>query len=292
MKPAALVPETSGADLALAGAPVGSPKTQIASFGRNARGRRINTLSASGNLCLGRGCQVLSTAEGPHRKLSIDIDSYSTPPDRKRGPALGKSGPMSHRHTSVTTRNPMHEAYRLTVPKRWMVAGTGQSDKDFEDERKRIMAELATIGLVLPGSVTARSSRCGNPGCSCHDEPPRLHGPYQTWTRKVGGKTMTRNLTNDQVERYATWFDDARRLRSLVAELKQLSLRAAPGRRLGPTGLTRYPSPDVRKGRLNPPLDQHPGPNSCVCGRPGPCRPFSSAGPDTPSELVRRDVSG
>lgn len=102
-----------------------------------------------------------------------------------------------------------------------------KSDNDFEAERRRIMAELNTIGFVLPGSVTSRRSRCGNPGCSCHDEPPKLHGPYQTWTRAVKGKTITRNLTDDQVDRYAPWFDDARRLRRLVSELKQLSLRAA-----------------------------------------------------------------
>lgn len=108
-----------------------------------------------------------------------------------------------------------------------MVPSTGQSDKALEAERQRIMGELARLGFVLPGSISARSSRCGNAGCSCHDEPPRLHGPYQSWTRKVAGKTVTRNLTHDQIERYTPWFDDARRLRTLVADLKQLSLRAA-----------------------------------------------------------------
>ena len=102
-----------------------------------------------------------------------------------------------------------------------------KSDDDFESERQRIMAELATIGFVLPGSVTERWSRCGNPGCSCHDEPPQLHGPYQTWTRAVKGKTVTHNLSEDQVSRYTPWLEDARRLRRLVSQLKELSLRAA-----------------------------------------------------------------
>jgi hypothetical protein len=35
---------------------------------------------------------------------------------------------------------------------------------------------------------------------------------------------VTRNLTEEQDERYASWLDDARRLRSLVSELKELSL--------------------------------------------------------------------
>jgi len=108
-----------------------------------------------------------------------------------------------------------------------MVARTRRGQAEIEAERRRIVRELGTLGFVLPGSITARSSRCGNPGCSCHDTPAKLHGPYQTWTRKVAGKTVTRNLTSDQVERYTTWFDDARRLRTLVTELKELSLRAA-----------------------------------------------------------------
>ena len=115
----------------------------------------------------------------------------------------------------------------LTATKGWMVVAKKKSGEDFEAERRRIMTELSQIGFVLPGSVTSRRSRCGNPGCSCHDEPPKLHGPYQTWTRAVHGKTVTRNLTEQQAERYAPWFDDARRLRSLVSELKELSLRAA-----------------------------------------------------------------
>jgi hypothetical protein len=108
-----------------------------------------------------------------------------------------------------------------------MVVAKKKSGEDFEAQRRRIMNEIAQIGFVLPGSVTSRSSRCGNPRCRCHDEPPNLHGPYQTWTRAIDAKTVTRNLSSEQVERYGPWFDDARRLRNLVRELKQLSVRAA-----------------------------------------------------------------
>jgi len=40
-------------------------------------------------------------------------------------------------------------------------------------------------------------------------------------------KTMTRNPTGDQAKCHTTWYDDARRFRTLVTELKDLSLRAA-----------------------------------------------------------------
>lgn len=38
---------------------------------------------------------------------------------------------------------------------------------------------------------------------------------------------MTRNPTGDQAKCHTTWYDDARRFRTLVTELKDLSLRAA-----------------------------------------------------------------
>ncbi|MDX6721552.1 MAG: hypothetical protein QOJ63_3806, partial [Solirubrobacteraceae bacterium] len=54
--------------------------------------------------------------------------------------------------------------------------------------------------------------------------PPILHGPYYSWTRKINGKTVTRTLTPDQTRSYQPWFDDARQLRTLAAELAALSL--------------------------------------------------------------------
>lgn len=97
------------------------------------------------------------------------------------------------------------------------------------DERRaaKIAAELAEIGLCLPGTLSVRRTRCSSPGCRCRREPPVLHGPYYSWTRKIAGKTVTRMLSSEQAERYGPWFADARRLRALTAELEALSLRIA-----------------------------------------------------------------
>ena len=90
-----------------------------------------------------------------------------------------------------------------------------------------LIAELATLGFCLPGSVAERQIRCPNPGCHCHHDPPQLHGPYLAWTRKVSHKTVTRNLTAEQARRYRAWFENNRRLRQLTTELQALSLTAA-----------------------------------------------------------------
>lgn len=86
--------------------------------------------------------------------------------------------------------------------------------------------ELADLGFVMRGSIMERYSRCGSPGCGCHDDPPRLHGPYWQWTAKVAGKTVTRNLSDDQVRRYREWMDNAQRLDQIVAELFDISAQA------------------------------------------------------------------
>lgn len=94
-----------------------------------------------------------------------------------------------------------------------------------ERRRRKIIAEIAALGLPLPGSLVARQTRCGNPGCRCHADPPRLHGPYLSWTRKVENKTVTRTLTPDQAEGLQPLLDNARRLRELTTELETLALQ-------------------------------------------------------------------
>jgi len=88
----------------------------------------------------------------------------------------------------------------------------------------RIATALAEIGFALPGSVAVRNYRCGKANCACHADPPRLHGPSVQWTRKIDGKTVNKVLSAEQWEDYESWFDNARRLRALTAEIERLSL--------------------------------------------------------------------
>jgi hypothetical protein len=92
---------------------------------------------------------------------------------------------------------------------------------------RRALAEaMAEIDGVLPGSLVVRHMRCGKRNCACKAEPPVLHGPYIQWTRTEHGKTVTRLLTEEQLARYQPWFDNARRLKDLVAKLEIASLHA------------------------------------------------------------------
>ncbi len=88
----------------------------------------------------------------------------------------------------------------------------------------RIAADLARTGFALPGSLTEGSYRCGSPNCKCVADPPQLHGPYALWTRKADNKTVTRRLAEPALSQYRPWFENAKRLRALAAELQALTL--------------------------------------------------------------------
>jgi hypothetical protein len=111
----------------------------------------------------------------------------------------------------------------LCHPKTVPVAASHQA------EAEKIAAELAAIaatGMILPGSITERRTRCGRANCACHADPPRLHGPYWQWTRKVAAKTTGRWLTADQHHDYQPWIDNDRRLHELLAQLEALGTTA------------------------------------------------------------------
>src|SRR6266702_1618997 len=84
----------------------------------------------------------------------------------------------------------------------------------------------AAAGPALPGTLLVRSYACGKRRCRCRADPPALHGPYAEWTRKIGGKTVTRRLTAGQLADWQPLFDNARKNRALVAERQELTLQA------------------------------------------------------------------
>jgi hypothetical protein len=95
-----------------------------------------------------------------------------------------------------------------------------------QHRQRQITDEIAALGPCLPGSLVERTTRCGSPRCRCHTDPSHLHGPYLSWIRKVGAKTVTRTLSPEQAGRYRPLFDNTKRLRELISELEAISAQA------------------------------------------------------------------
>ncbi|MHB1488744.1 MAG: DUF6788 family protein [Acidimicrobiales bacterium] len=114
------------------------------------------------------------------------------------------------------------------VDPRWQAANV-RLDAAHRAEARQIATELAAIarsGLVLPGSISERHTRCGRSNCACHRDPPRRHGPYFQWTRKVANKTVGRWLSAEQRDDYQVWVDNDRRARELLSRLEALGATA------------------------------------------------------------------
>ncbi len=94
-----------------------------------------------------------------------------------------------------------------------------------EEQYDALKAQLQTVGFIGQGSILTRHLTCGRPACRCHDDPDARHGPYHYWTRKVRGKTVGLNLTEDELVFYKEWIDNNRELERLVKEMRHISSR-------------------------------------------------------------------
>jgi len=96
----------------------------------------------------------------------------------------------------------------------------------YEQRYRELARQLADIGYIASGSVAPRYNRCGKESCACHADPPRLHGPYFQWTAKAGGKTVNRRLTPSEAALYSEWIGNDRRVRALIAEMREVAAKA------------------------------------------------------------------
>lgn len=96
----------------------------------------------------------------------------------------------------------------------------------YEQRYAALARQIATIGFIRSGSIARRRTACGTPTCRCHADPARLHGPYNIWTAKVNGKTVTRQMPDNEATLYRLWIANDRKLRTLIDKMREISLRA------------------------------------------------------------------
>jgi hypothetical protein len=107
-----------------------------------------------------------------------------------------------------------------------MAGSTAQRLAGHQRRYRDLAAQIAELGYISAGSITRRHTRCANPNCRCHADPPQLHGPYWQWTAKVNGKTVTHRLNDTQAELYQEWIANDRRLRDLISQMREIATQA------------------------------------------------------------------
>jgi hypothetical protein len=78
-----------------------------------------------------------------------------------------------------------------------------KSVADLETERARLIADMAALQDLRPGSVTGIVRRCGKPTCHCAKPGDPGHGPTLRLTYKAEGKTISEALPSPAAIRKA-----------------------------------------------------------------------------------------
>lgn len=99
---------------------------------------------------------------------------------------------------------------------------TSMKHDDSVRYRKEV-SRLDDLGFFCRGSVLKVFLPCGKQGCRCQATPPKLHGPYYRWTRKVRGKTITRHVGAKQARLLRQWIANGRRVDVVLRRLERIS---------------------------------------------------------------------
>lgn len=84
------------------------------------------------------------------------------------------------------------------------------------------LKQLTPAGPLLAASLSLVHKRCGQSSCRCHHGGP-LHQAHHL-TLKADGKTRTVYVPQDLLLEVQAWVAEYQRLKSLMAEISQLTL--------------------------------------------------------------------
>jgi len=93
-------------------------------------------------------------------------------------------------------------------------------------EYKRLKKEILKIGYICKGSIVPSYRKCGKPYCKCAKRENEKHGPYWLWTRKVKGKTVSKNLSKKQVKLGKNFILNSKKLDEIIQQMRKLSEEA------------------------------------------------------------------
>ena len=119
-----------------------------------------------------------------------------------------------------------------------------------ESQRAMIQRQIAQLGDMRSGSITATGGRCGNQRCHCHQKGDAGHGPFYRLTRKVNGKTVTETFATPAALRKAqNEVAEYHRFRQLSGDLLEVNEKICHAR---PVEDTLTPEEKKRRRRSRP----------------------------------------
>jgi type II secretory pathway component PulJ len=91
---------------------------------------------------------------------------------------------------------------------------------------RELRQQLQLLEYFCKGTVLERRIKCGKPGCACHADASKRHGPYWELTYKNQGKTVNLRLSPEAGPIYKAASQQHRKLKSLLSRLERLSRTA------------------------------------------------------------------
>jgi hypothetical protein len=96
--------------------------------------------------------------------------------------------------------------------------------EQLQHKYSELSKKLSKIGYICKGSVMVLNLKCGKPYCRCKIDENAKHGPYNVWTRKVKGKTVTKYLSEKQAELCRAYIQNSKKLEKIIEEMRNLSV--------------------------------------------------------------------
>lgn len=95
-----------------------------------------------------------------------------------------------------------------------------------ERQRAEILRQIEALGDMRRGSIVEQYLKCGKSPCCCKHAGHPGHGPYFAFTRKVHGKTQTRQFRpGPALAKLAQEVETFHRFRRLSAHLIEINER-------------------------------------------------------------------
>jgi hypothetical protein len=91
---------------------------------------------------------------------------------------------------------------------------------------QELKQQLQLLDYFCKGTVLKRMMKCGQPGCACHADASKRHGPYWELTYKERAKTVNLRLSPAAGPVYQAASAHYRKLKSLLTRLERVSRKA------------------------------------------------------------------
>ena len=95
---------------------------------------------------------------------------------------------------------------------------------ELEKQRKDILIRIEELGDMRSGSIQMRYQKCSKSPCVCHGDGHPGHGPIYEFSKKVAGKSQSKNLKlGEELDKYQSEVEHYRKFRECSKELIEIS---------------------------------------------------------------------